>query len=99
MSQMKSGPVLRRVSASAVAAMLASDGWRPKQGGRRRGRKPGRKKAVTSVAGRPGLERDTVEALPAGHPVTWKALWGTDLAPAFPGLRPMGSHETIQEIH
>lgn len=40
MRQVKSGSVPRRVSASALAAMLASDGWLPEQGiaGKGRGR-------------------------------------------------------------
>lgn len=42
-------------------------------------------------------ERDTMETLPAGHPVSWGALWGEgfprDGVPDFPGLRPIGAFE------
>lgn len=91
----------RRVSADAIAAMLAADGWRPQPGaeGRKRRGRPRRQAAAgTEGAGRATMERETVEALPPGHPVTWNALWGADLAPAFPPLVPMGGR-SVAEIH
>ncbi|GBR39086.1 hypothetical protein AA101099_1512 [Neoasaia chiangmaiensis NBRC 101099] len=46
----------------------------------------------------PACERESAEPLPAGHPVSWSALWGTDEAarrpvPRFPGLPPIGALE------
>jgi hypothetical protein len=71
-----------RVSAEAVAASLAGDGWQ-------------RKRRVPRGPGRPMLlpDREGAEALPAGHPVTWAALWGREGTPRFPGLTPMGGPE------
>ncbi|MBR0560348.1 transcriptional regulator [Neokomagataea anthophila] len=94
-----------RVSAGALAAMLAADGWAPKLVGKSRlsagvsGTLSGGKKKGTKVASRKVVERDTVEALPAGHPVSWAALWGADKVPAFPGLVPMGGRELVEGIH
>ncbi|GAD10673.1 hypothetical protein GFGA_1c0523 [Gluconobacter frateurii NBRC 103465] len=102
MRQMKEGHTPRRVSASAIAAMLASDGWQPM-------RKPAHKKAlgkgrkISKVSGgtekRQVFDRESAEALPPGHPVSWKALWGSDLAPAFPALTPMGASSAWENIH
>jgi len=101
MRQVKSGSAPRRVSASALAAMLASDGWLPEQGSARKGR--GRSARKTSEASasrmRTVTDRETAETLPAGHPVSWSALWGADLVPVFPGLQPMGGRETGLEIN
>lgn len=101
MRQVKSGSVPRRVSADALAAMLASDGWLPEQGGPRRGR--GRSAIKTSgrskQRARLATDRETIDALPAGHPVSWNALWGADLAPVFPGLQPMGGRDSGMEIN
>ncbi|MBF0877413.1 transcriptional regulator [Gluconobacter cerevisiae] len=101
MRQVKSGPVPRRVSASALAAMLASDGWLPERGNARKGRR--RSVQKTSGASFPKArivtDRETAEALPAGHPVSWNALWGADLVPVFPGLQPMGGRDVDVEIN
>ena len=100
MRQVKSGSAPRRVSASALAAMLASDGWLPEQPSARKGRgRSARKTSEASVSRvRMGTDRET-EALPAGHPVSWNALWGADLVPGFPGLQPMGGREAGLEIN
>lgn len=101
MRQVKSGSAPRRVSASALAAMLASDGWLPEQGSARKGRgRSARKTSAASVSRvRTVTDRETAEALPAGHPVSWNALWGADLVPVFPGLQPMGGREAGLEIN
>lgn len=101
MRQVKSGSVPRRVSASALAAMLASDGWLPEQGIARKGRRRSAKKTSGTSSSRVRMvtDRETAEALPAGHPVSWNALWGADLVPVFPGLQPMGGREAGLEIN
>jgi len=38
-------------------------------------------------------ERDGLEALPAGHAVSWAALWAGEMVPRFPGPAPMGTAE------
>lgn len=58
----------------------------------------GRAAAVgVAGAGRPAAqvrhERDGVEALVAGHPASWRALWRGEAVPPFPGLLPMGTPE------
>ncbi len=101
MRQVKSGSVPRRVSASALAAMLASDGWLPEQGNARKGRGRSARKTSEVAASRARMmaDRETVEALPAGHPVSWNALWGADLVPVFPGLQPIGGRDVGLEIN
>lgn len=101
MRQVKSGSVPRRVSASALAAMLASDGWLPERGSVRKGRRRSAQKTSgkSTPRARVVIDRETAEALPAGHPVSWNALWGADLVPVFPGLQPMGSRDAGMEIN
>ncbi len=101
MRQVKSGSVPRRVSASSLAAMLASDGWLPERGSARKGRRRSAQKTsgAASLRTRVITDRETTDALPAGHPVTWNALWGADLVPVFPGLQPMGGRDTGMEIN
>ncbi|AQS91825.1 transcriptional regulator [Gluconobacter albidus] len=101
MRQVKSGSVPRRVSASSLAAMLASDGWLPERGSARKGRRRSAQKTsgASSLRTRVITDRETTDALPAGHPVTWNALWGADLVPVFPGLQPMGGRDTGMEIN
>lgn len=101
MRQVKSGSVPRRVSASALAAMLASDGWLPEREGvrKKRGRPSKKASGAFSSRARVVTDRETAEALPAGHPVSWNALWGADLVPVFPGLQPMGGRDAGMEIN
>ncbi|WP_249203124.1 transcriptional regulator [Gluconobacter kondonii] len=101
MKQVKSGSVPRRVSANALAAMLASDGWLPERGNARKGRRRSDQKTfkTSSLRARMTTDRETAEALPAGHPVSWNALWGADLVPVFPGLQPMGGRDVGMEIN
>lgn len=90
-----------RVSAGVLAAMLAADGWAPKREprGRFEARKPVKASASKGRSVRKVVERDMAEALPAGHPVSWAALWGADKVPAFPGLVPMGGRELVGGLH
>ncbi|GBR55010.1 hypothetical protein AA106555_1903 [Neokomagataea thailandica NBRC 106555] len=94
-----------RVSAGVLAAMLAEDGWSPKV-------KPFKTEkvgfAASSVAAqakkkvriaRKVIDRETAEALPAGHSVTWAALWGADKVPVFPGLVAMGARDVVGSFH
>ncbi|GBD57485.1 transcriptional regulator [Gluconobacter wancherniae] len=101
MRQIKMNSMSRRVSASAVAAMLATDGWIPGSE-RSRHRKKGNgtsSRERRGSAGRTASERERADALPAGHPVSWNALWGGDRVPAFPGLLPIGAHEHGLELN
>ncbi|GBR44181.1 hypothetical protein [Neokomagataea thailandica] len=94
------GGVGARVSSGALAAMLASDGWVPKKKTEGAAYKAfAAKKPIKARIARKMVERDTMEALPAGHSVTWAALWGADKVPAFPGLVPMGGRELVTGIH
>nr|WP_294915926.1 transcriptional regulator [uncultured Neokomagataea sp.] len=105
-NQANIGAAGARVSAGALAAMLASDGWAPKPGVKTRAAVRVSSRAVAAAKGsvkasvsRKVVERETAEALPAGHPVSWAALWGADKVPAFPGLVPMGGRELVEGIH
>lgn len=101
MRQVKESQTPRRVSASVIAAMLASESWQPSQ--KAAGRQSGKRKKISKVSGgtpkRQVIDRESAEALPPGHPVSWRALWGSDLAPAFPALTPMGSASSWENIH
>ncbi|GAC87890.1 hypothetical protein Gbth_015_017 [Gluconobacter thailandicus F149-1 = NBRC 100600] len=102
MRQIKEGQIPRRISASAIAAILASDGWQPMQKTARK-KSAGKGRKISKVSGgtekRQVVDRESAEALPPGHPVSWKALWGSDLAPAFPALTPMGVSSAWENIH
>lgn len=68
----------QRVSAESLAALLASEEWRPAR--------PRSSERVRFIP-----ERDRFEALPAGHQVSWAAVWAGEAVPLFPGLRPIGA--------
>ena len=69
----------KKVSAEQVAADLAQDGHTK--------RLP---RAQSSFSSRSSVDRESSDALPSGHPLSWGALWQTEAVPLFPGLMPMG---------
>ena len=73
----------KKVTAEDIAALLANEEWT----GRSRRR-------VDSFARRATCDRDGGDVLPCGHPISWGALWHSDVPPPFPGLTPMGNPGT-----
>lgn len=71
-----------KVSAEEVAADLALDEHTRKF-----------PRAPNSFSYRSSVDRDSGDALPSGHPLSWGALWQTEVIPLFPGLMPMGMPE------
>lgn len=102
MRQMSESQTPRRVSASAIAAMLAADSWKPLRK-EARNRSMRKAKKIAKVSGgtpkRLVVDRESAEALPPGHPVSWNALWGADRVPQFPVLAPMGASAIWESIH
>jgi len=68
-----------RVSAEQVAAILASD---HACAAYRRG-----------VVRTRVMEREAQDVLPAGHSVSWGAIWGAGEVPAFPGLQALEARD------
>ncbi|QDH16796.1 transcriptional regulator [Swingsia samuiensis] len=95
---------IQRVSANAIAAMLASDGWKPERYERKRpsavrSKPPKRMVAVDTKDKLHAGERELMEPLRAGHPISWNALWGGDRIPTFPTMSSMGKREPWEEVN